>query len=74
MWQLLYWWGLRFNTSSKEGFGGWYKMTYACRECGAEVEYEYLQSHKLKCTKCKERRSNIWIKKRPPITKKIIGR
>ncbi len=49
-------------------------MTYACRECGAEVEYEYLQSHKLKCTKCKERRSNIWIKKRPPITKKIIGR
>lgn len=40
------------------------KMTYICIECGAEVDYDYLVKHRLKCTKCKEKRSNIWIKKR----------
>lgn len=47
-------------------------MTYICFECGTEVEYDYLVEHKLKCTKCKEKRSNIWVKKRPPIPKTII--
>lgn len=37
-------------------------MTYVCMECGNSVEYEYLVQHKLKCTKCKEKRSNIWVK------------
>ncbi|HEX54717.1 MAG: DNA-directed RNA polymerase subunit P [Candidatus Altiarchaeales archaeon] len=49
-------------------------MTYVCIECGAEVDYEYLLEHKLKCTYCKKRRSNIWVKKRPPIAKKILAR
>jgi DNA-directed RNA polymerase subunit RPC12/RpoP len=40
-------------------------MTYVCIECGAEVEYEYIVANKMKCTKCKEKRSHIWIKKRP---------
>jgi DNA-directed RNA polymerase subunit RPC12/RpoP len=38
-------------------------MPYVCIECGHEVDYEYLMQHKLKCTKCKEKRSNIWVKK-----------
>lgn len=50
-------------------------MTYVCMECKSEVEYSYLMKHKLKCSKCKEKRSNIWIKKRPAnITKTIIAR
>ena len=49
-------------------------MSYSCMECGSEVEYEYLLKHKLKCTMCKERRSNIWIKKRPPISKTVYAR
>lgn len=38
-------------------------MTYVCMECGNEVDYEQIIQHKLKCTKCRERRSNIWVKK-----------
>ena len=47
-------------------------MTYTCIECGAEFEYEHLLKNKLKCTKCKEKRSNIWVKKRPENTSKTI--
>ncbi len=39
-------------------------MTYICIECGAEFDYEHLKKHRLKCTKCREKRSNIWVKKR----------
>jgi len=39
-------------------------MTYICIECGAEFEYDHLVKHRLKCTKCREKRSNIWVKKR----------
>ena len=49
-------------------------MAYICIECGAEVEYDYLIKHRLKCTKCKEKRSNIWIKRRLPQAKTIISR
>jgi len=49
-------------------------MSYVCIECGHEVDYEYLVKNKLKCTKCKEKRSNIWVKKRPPISKDVIAR
>lgn len=49
-------------------------MTYVCIECGNEVDYDYLTQNKLKCTKCTEKRSNIWVKKRPPISKNIIAR
>jgi len=37
-------------------------MTYKCIECGAEFEYKDLLRSKLKCTSCKQKRSNIWIK------------
>ena len=50
------------------------KMTYMCIECGAEVDYDYLVKHRLKCTKCKEKRSNIWIKKREMQPKTVIAR
>jgi len=49
-------------------------MSYVCMECGSEFEYDHLLKNKLKCTKCKEKRSNIWVKKRPPIMKTIIAR
>lgn len=50
-------------------------MTYICMECGTEVEYDYLVKHKLKCTKCTEKRSNIWVKKRSDkIPKTVIAR
>jgi DNA-directed RNA polymerase subunit RPC12/RpoP len=39
-------------------------MTYVCMECGAEVEYDELLGNKLQCTKCREKRSNIWMKRR----------
>jgi len=50
------------------------KMTYICIECGAEVDYDYLVKHRLKCTKCREKRSNIWIKKRQMLPKTVIAR
>ncbi len=40
------------------------KSIYICFECGNEEEYETILSNKMKCAKCKEKRSNIWIKKR----------
>ncbi len=50
-------------------------MTYVCIECGAEYEYEELARNKMKCNSCTEKRSNIWIKKRPEnITKTVIAR
>ncbi|MEA3255858.1 MAG: DNA-directed RNA polymerase subunit P [Candidatus Altiarchaeota archaeon] len=47
-------------------------MTYICMECGNEVEYDYLLLHKLKCTKCRIKRSNIWVKKRPEGMTKVV--
>lgn len=48
---------------------------YICMECGAEVDYDYLVKNKLKCTHCKEKRSNIWVKKRPTeMTKTVYAR
>lgn len=49
-------------------------MTYVCFECGTDAEYDDLIKHKLKCPMCKEKRSNIWVKKRPQITKTVIAR
>jgi DNA-directed RNA polymerase subunit RPC12/RpoP len=50
-------------------------MTYVCIECGAEYQYEDLLRSKMKCNSCTEKRSNIWVKKRPTeLTKKIIAR
>jgi DNA-directed RNA polymerase subunit RPC12/RpoP len=50
-------------------------MTYVCIECGAEYQYEDLLRSKMKCNSCTEKRSNIWIKKRPDtMTKTIIAR
>jgi len=49
-------------------------MSYVCIECGHEVDYDYLLKNKLKCTKCREKRSNIWVKKRPPISKTVMAR
>jgi len=50
-------------------------MTYVCIECGAKFEYEELKKSKMKCQSCSEKRSNIWIKKRPEnITKVVIAR
>lgn len=49
-------------------------MSYICMECGHEVDYDYLKTNKLKCTKCREKRSNIWVKKRPPTSKIVIAR
>lgn len=50
-------------------------MTYVCIECGAEFEYEDILKHKLKCVSCKEKRSNIWVKKRPTTSvKNVIAR
>ncbi|MFH1722736.1 MAG: DNA-directed RNA polymerase subunit P [Candidatus Altiarchaeota archaeon] len=49
-------------------------MTYICMECGCEVSYEELIGHKIKCTKCSEKRSNIWMKKRIPSSKIIYAR
>lgn len=46
-------------------------MVYVCLRCGAEVTSESLRSQRMKCVKCKERGSNIWIKKRPPISKVV---
>ena len=45
--------------------------------CGNDVDYDYIVKHKLKCTKCREKRSNIWIKKRPTkpsMAKTVIAR
>lgn len=47
---------------------------YTCMECGSEVSYEDLVAHKLKCTKCSEKRSNIWFKKRSPSSKTLLAR
>lgn len=47
-------------------------MGYICIECGAEFEYDEIIKHKLKCISCKEKRSNIWIKKRPTEIKKTV--
>jgi len=47
-------------------------MTYVCIECGAEYEYEDLMRSKMKCNSCTEKRSNIWIKKRPDTTTKTV--
>jgi len=47
-------------------------MTYKCIECGAEFDYEHIVKHRLKCTKCKEKRSNIWVKKKPEGRIKIV--
>ena len=49
-------------------------MSYVCIECGDEVDHDYLKKNKLKCTKCKEKRSNIWVKKRPPMSKTVLAR
>ena len=50
-------------------------MTYVCIECGQESEYRDLLRSKLKCTKCREKRSNIWVKKRSEnIIKEVIAR
>ncbi|MBD3260904.1 MAG: hypothetical protein GF334_04380 [Candidatus Altiarchaeales archaeon] len=50
-------------------------MTYACIECGKETEYKDLLRSKLKCTKCSEKRSNIWVKKRSEAQiKQVIAR
>ncbi|MCK4492277.1 MAG: hypothetical protein KAU03_06610 [Candidatus Altiarchaeales archaeon] len=50
-------------------------MTYICIECKAEAEYDFIVKHRIKCTKCVEKRSNIWIKKRPlEKTKTVLAR
>ena len=50
-------------------------MTYLCIECGAEFEYQELLASKMKCNSCSEKRSNIWVKKRPEnISKVVIAR
>lgn len=49
-------------------------MTYVCIECGNDVEYEYLVQHKLKCTKCREKRSNIWVKKNKGTPRTVLAR
>ncbi|MFH0860445.1 MAG: hypothetical protein V1921_04540 [Candidatus Altiarchaeota archaeon] len=50
-------------------------MSYVCMECGSEEDYAKILSNKLKCSKCKEKRSNIWVKKRPTnVVKSIIAR
>lgn len=47
-------------------------MSYICIECGAEFDYKEIFKHKLKCISCKEKRSNIWIKKRPLVSQKVV--
>jgi len=50
-------------------------MTYECIECGAELEYDKIVEDNMMCTKCKVKRSNIWIKKRPKgLIKTVIAR
>lgn len=50
-------------------------MAYKCIECGAEFEYKPLLRSKLKCTSCREKRSNVWIKKRPDdLVKEVYAR
>lgn len=49
-------------------------MTWVCVKCGAEVSSEQLKKQKYMCVKCKTRGSNIWFKKRPPISKVVLAR
>jgi len=50
-------------------------MTYVCIECGTEFQYDEILKHKMKCTSCTVKRSNIWIKKRPEnIVKEVYAR
>lgn len=46
-----------------------------CSKCSSTKIEHGLIANKLKCTKCREKRSNIWIKKRPEgMTKTILAR
>jgi len=47
-------------------------MSYKCIGCGSEFEYKQILKNKLKCTKCKEKRSNIWVKERSSNTTKTV--
>jgi len=47
---------------------------YKCVECGAEVDYDEIVEGGMKCRHCTVKRSNIWIKLRPPIKKIIDAR
>ncbi len=38
----------------------------------AEMDYDEINANKLKCPKCSKKRSNIWIKKKPASTTKIV--
>lgn len=50
-------------------------MSYRCIECGSEFEYKQILKNKLKCTKCKETRSNIWVKQRSKnLSKTVLAR
>jgi len=48
--------------------------TYVCARCGNEATYEEIRKNRMKCMKCKTRGSDIWFKKRPPISKTILAR
>ena len=50
-------------------------MTYVCIECRAEFQYDDIVKNKMKCRSCREKRSNIWIKKRPEsVLKEVYAR
>lgn len=50
-------------------------MSYVCIECGTEFDYEQILKNKMKCSSCREKRSNIWINKRPEgIVKEVYAR
>ena len=49
-------------------------MNYVCMECGADMGYDQILRNRLKCTKCQVKRSNIWVKQRPQMTKTVIAR
>ncbi|VVB54648.1 Uncharacterised protein [uncultured archaeon] len=47
-------------------------MSYVCIECGSEFEYADVVKNRLQCVACREKRSNIWYKRRPQSLPKMI--
>jgi len=47
---------------------------YVCLRCGNESSYEEIKRNRMKCMKCKTRGSDLWFKKRPPVSKTILAR
>ena len=47
-------------------------MTYICTECGNQMEYEDVMKNNMKCRRCTEKRSNVWIKKRSTEIKRVV--